>query len=558
MPFKKEIVKLISKFTEIDDDTIAGLLEVPPDLSLGDYAFPCYFLAKELKKNPAEIAKELAAKIKPTEIITKVKQNGPYVNFFIGKAAFAKHVLTEKPEFVRHEGTIMIEFSQPNTNKPQHLGHVRNDLLGMSISKILEWVGCKVIKANLINDRGIHICKSMLAYQKWGNNQEPDIKPDHFVGKFYILFSQKAKEDSKLEDEAKELLVKWEQGDKEVVALWRKMNDWCIKGFQETYEALGVRFDRVYYESEIYKGGKEIILDALEKGLVKKDRTGAVIAELEPDLPNKVLLRKDGTSLYITQDINLAVQKFKDYQLDKSIYVVGSEQNLYFKQLFAILELIGYKGVEKCHHLSYGMVYLPEGKMKSREGTVVDADDIIREAKDLAREELKKRYKDIATEELEKRADQIGLGALKFMLLKYDPKKDIYYNPKESISFEGETGPYLQYTHARICSILRKNESDFKRDIDFSVLKEKVELNLINKLFMFKETVEDAAAQHKPSLIARYLLDLTQLLNEFYHSCPVLKAEEKLKHARLLLIEKVKDTIKEGLLLLGIESPEKM
>jgi len=454
----------------------------------------------------------------------------------------------------------MIEYSQPNTNKPQHLGHVRNDLLGMSLSNILQWTGYKIIKANLINDRGIHICKSMLAYQKWGNNQEPDVKGDHFVGKYYVMYAQKLKENPDLEKEAQDLLVKWEAGDKETIDLWKKMVDWCVKGFDQTYKDLGIEFDKVYFESQIYKEGKDIILDSLKKGTVTKDKKGAVIAELEPDLPNKVLLRSDGTSIYITQDIGLAVKKFKDYKLDKSIYVVGSEQNLYFKQLFAVLDLLGYPGVEKCYHLSYGMVYLPEGKMKSREGTVVDADDLITEVKDLSREELKKRYKEITEDELEKRAEQIGMGALKFMLLKQNPERDMTYDPKESISFEGETGPYLQYSHARICSILRKNETkDTKQeDIDFSLFKEKVEFNLINKLFTYKQVVEDAANQYKPSLISRYLLDLTQLFNEFYHSCPVLKAEDNLKKARLLLIDKTKHVIKDALSLLGIDAPERM
>jgi arginyl-tRNA synthetase len=562
MPFKKEIVGLIAKHTDIEDNTIAGFLEIPPDLSMGDYAFPCFFLAKERKEQPVKIAKnlvkELAGDIKASQLITKVEAKGPYLNFFIEKAAFAKHVLTEKPEIIKHEGTIMIEYSQPNTNKPQHLGHVRNDLLGMSISNILQWVGYKVIKANLINDRGIHICKSMLAYQKWGNNQEPDVKSDHFVGKYYVMFSQKAKEDPKLEDEAKELLKKWEAGDKETLNLWKKMNEWCVKGFEQTYKDLGVDFDKVYYESQIYESGKKIVLDALEKDVFKKNDKGAIVAELEPNLPNKVLLRSDGTSIYITQDIGLAIKKFKDYKLDKSIYVVGSSQNLYFKQLFAVLDLLGYQGIEKCYHLSYGMVYLPEGKMKSREGIVVDADDLIKEVKDLAIEELKKRYKEITADELGKRAEQIGMGALKFMLLKQNPEKDMLYNPKESISFEGETGPYLQYSHARICSILRKHDADITKDVDFSLFKEKVELNLINQLFLFKEIVSQAAEQYKPSLIARYLLDLTQLFNEFYHSCPVLKAGENLKKSRLLLINKTKEIIKEGLSLFGIESPEKM
>jgi len=558
MPFRKEIVKLIAKHGKLTAEAIDGILEVPPNLDMGDYAFPCFFLAKERKESPLKIAKELASEIKPSKSISKIEAKGPYLNFFIDKPGFAKFVLTEEPEFTKRKGTIMIEYSQPNTNKPQHLGHVRNDLLGMTISVLLQKLGYKVIKVNTINDRGIHICKSMLAYQKWGNNKEPDKKSDHFVGDFYVMFAQKAKENPELEKEALELLNKWEVGDKETIAVWKKMNKWALDGFEQTYKDLGVKFDKVYYESEIYKAGKKIILDALNKGIFEKDETGAVIAKLEPDLPNKVLLRTDGTSLYITQDIALAIQKFTDYKLDKSIYVVGSEQDLYFKQLFKVLDLLGYKGVEKCYHLSYGMVYLPSGKMKSREGTVVDADDLIKEVKDLARAELLKRYKDLTEDELNKRAEQIGLGALKFMMLKTDPKKDMLFNPEESISFEGETGPYLQYTHARICSILAKEDGTIKSKVDFSLLNEKVEQNLINQLFLFQETVEEAAEQYKPSLVARYLLELTQTFNEFYHKCPVIQAEQNLKEARLLLIDRTRQVIKEGLLLLGIESPERM
>jgi arginyl-tRNA synthetase len=372
------------------------------------------------------------------------------------------------------------------------------------------------------------------------------------------MFSQKAKENPEFENEAQELLKKWEAGDKDTVKLWKKMNKWAFDGFEQTYKDMGITFDKIYYESELYDKGKELVDDAVKKGIFVKDETGAIIAELEPEIPNKVILRADGTALYITQDLYLAVKKFNDFKLDKSVYVVGSEQDLYFKQLFAILDLLGYKGVEKCYHLSYGMVYLPSGKMKSREGTVVDADDLITEVKDLAKAELLKRYKDLAEDELNKRSEQIGLGALKFMMLKTDPKKDMLFNPEESISFEGETGPYLQYTHARICSILSKENGKIKKNVDFALLKEKVEQNLINQLFMFQEIVEDAAAQYKPSLVARYLLDLTQTFNEFYHKCPVIQAEKELKEARLLLINRTKDVIKEGLALLGIEAPERM
>jgi arginyl-tRNA synthetase len=452
----------------------------------------------------------------------------------------------------------MIEYPAPNTNKPLHLGHVRNMLLGNSICSILAFAGYQAIPVNYVNDRGVHICKSMLAYQKWGKNKQPDKKSDHFVGDFYVMFSQKAKEHPELEQETQELLRKWEAGDKELVALWKKMNKWALDGFNETYKKFDVHHKKTYFESEIYNHGKEIILEGLKKGLFSKDEEGAIIADLENNgLGKKVLIRKDGTAIYITTDIYLAKIKFDDFKMDKSVYIVGSEQIYHFKVLFKLLDMLGFPFAKNCYHLAYGMIYLPEGRMKSREGTVVDADDLLVEMEKEAEEEVKKRHAELKKQEIEKRKEIIGKGALKFFILKYDPMKDFTYDPKESISFEGETGPYVQYAHARICSILR-NVKKFSPEKIKPVFSHKLELRLITLLADFPNIVNAAAEQYKPSLVARYALDLAQAFNEFYHECPVLKAEKKVMESRLVLIFCVKQVIKNALDLLGIKSPEEM
>jgi len=460
--FKKDVVKIVSKIVPSVSDS---MLEVPKDASLGDLALPCFLFSREMKKSPNDIAKLIEKGSEPTELIEKITAAGPYVNFFIKKSKFAEMVLSEAAKLKQIYGkslsgkgkTVLIEFSAPNTNKPQHLGHVRNNVLGSSIAAILDFASFKAVRANLINDRGVHICKSMIAYQKWGENREPDKKPDHFVGDFYVLFNNHAKDNPELEEEAQEMLRLWEAGDKEARALWKKMNNWVYKGFEETYERLGVKFDVTYYESDFYDKGKKIVEEGFEKGLLRKNAEGAIYADLEEfSLPEKIVLRADGTSIYVTQDIYLAKMKFEQYSPDKSIYVVASEHNLYFRQLFAILKKLGFEFADKCYHKSYGMVYLPEGKMKSREGTVIDADDIITEMVTLAREEVMARHSDLTDNDVQKRANAIGIAAIKFFMAKQDAAKDIYFNPKESLSFEGETGPYVQYSYARVCSILKK------------------------------------------------------------------------------------------------------
>jgi arginyl-tRNA synthetase len=565
--FKEEIINILKK--EVKGKIT---LENPPDSKLGDYAFPCFELAKQLKKSPVEIAKDLALKIKPNKYIKEIKSTGPYVNFFINESILNEIILNEVLKQKENYGSwpkknkrVVIEYPAPNTNKPLHLGHVRNMLIGESLSRILEFNGFKVFRINLNNDRGIHICKSMLAYQKYGKNKTPESekkKSDHFVGDFYVLYNKKLKQHPELEKEAQEMLRKWESGDKETVELWKKMNKWAINGFNETYKTFGIKHDKTYNESEHYKKAKEVVLNNLKKGIFKKDEEGNIFVELEKyKIPNKILLRADGTSVYMTQDLMLAQLKYKDFQMDKSIFVVGSEQKLHFRQLFKILELIGFKNFDGCYHLAHGMIALPEGRMKSREGTVVDADDIVDNMIVLAKQEIKKRH-ELDKKEIEKRAEQIGVGALNFFILKYDALKDFVFNPKESISFEGETGPYIQYAHARICSILRK----FGKNIDkgfidkagLFLLKEKQETELIKLLGKFPDVVENAASSYKPSLISRYLLDLSQSFNEFYHIHQILKEKEELRNARILLIDSVRQVLKNGLNLLGIKAPERM
>jgi len=580
--FRKEAAKLAAESAELGIEEADKLLEIPPDPSLGDYAFPCFGLAKQLKKAPVAIAAELVAKIKPCGVISSVKAVGPYINFFVDKNKLAEHVLADilKCSVCYGSGAVkqekvMIEYPAPNTNKPLHLGHVRNMLLGNAVCNMLGFAGYTAIPINYVNDRGVHICKSMLAYKKWGEGKEPDNmnsenswgeksksishkKTDQFVGDFYVMYNQYEKEHPEIEDEVREMLVKWEAGDKELLALWKKMNKWALDGHNMTYKTFDVHHKKTYFESEIYNHGRDIILEGLSKGLFYKDDEGTVVADLSSSgLGKKVLLRDDGTSIYITTDIYLAKLKFDDFKMDRSVYVVGSEQDHHFRVLFKIIEMLGFPYASKCYHLSYGMVNLPEGRMKSREGTVVDADDLYAEMKEEAVKEIMNRHPEIEEEELEKRSRIIAMGALKFFILKYDPQKDMIYNPSESISFEGETGPYVQYAHARICSILRQ-VADFRAEGVKGHFEHAKEHRLITLLAEFPAVVADAAEQYRPSNVARFGLELAQAFNEFYTECPVLKADKKTKESRLLLITCVRTVLRNTLDLLGIAAPEEM
>ncbi|MBI5881290.1 arginine--tRNA ligase, partial [archaeon] len=459
--------------------------------------------------------------------------------------------------------TVLVEFPSPNTNKPLHLGHLRNMALGESISNIMESQGYKIIRVNLNNDRGVHICKSMVAYSLWGEGKTPQSegkKSDHFVGEYYVMFAQKEKEDPAIAEEAQEMLRKWEANDPEVRKLWEKMNAWALSGFEQTYKNFGLKkFDKVYYESNTYKKGKDIVMEGLKKGLFKKNDEGAIVVDLSSEgLGEKVLMRADGTSVYVTQDLYLAWLKHNDFRYDKSIYVVASEQKYHFQVLFTLLDKLGFDFVRGCYHFSYGMVLLPEGKMKSREGTVVDADDLMLEMEDLAKEAVIKRYKTLEEQQIHDRAKVIGLGALKFYLLMTDPVKDMTFHPEQSISFEGETGPYVQYVHARICSILRKYDGKASDEVDFKLLTHPLEKELAKKIGSFPDVVTQASEQCKPSVVAKYLIELGQMFNTFYAECPVLKADEKLMAARILLCDATRQVLANGLWLLGMKAPEEM
>ena len=545
------------------------------------------------KKSPEQTAQELGEYLVKNEpAVAEFNVIKGFLNLTVASGCWIDllNEINAAPEYGFTKATensplVMIEYSSPNTNKPLHLGHVRNNLLGYSLSKIMEANGNKVVKTNIVNDRGIHICKSMLAWQKWGNGITPEKagkKGDHLIGDFYVLFSNKLKEEtsaleaqgmtkeeaeaaSPLMQEAREMLRKWEAVDPEIRSLWKMMNDWVYAGFDETYKMMGVNFDKIYYESETYLEGKSKVLEGLEKGIFYRREDGSVWANLTAEgLDEKLLLRADGTSVYMTQDIGTAKLRFDDYPINKMIYVVGNEQNYHFQVLSILLDKLGFEFGKGLVHFSYGMVELPEGKMKSREGTVVDADDLMEEMINTAREisqELGK-LDGLTPEEAEEIARMVGLGSLKYFILKVDPRKNMTFNPKESIDFNGNTGPFIQYTHARICSVLRKAAEQgivlpAALPTNFE-LSEKEE-GLIQMLANFKAVVKEAGETYSPALIANYTYDLVKEYNQFYHDFSILhEADEQLKVFRLVLSANVAKIVKEGMGLLGIEVPERM
>ena len=567
----------------------------------GNLTLVVFPFLKISRKKPDETAREIGEYIKQNcEAIADFNAVGGFLNLVIDKKAWLallnemnlNEKFGEKP-VTEASPLVMIEYSSPNTNKPLHLGHVRNNLLGWSLAQIMEANGNRVVKTNIVNDRGIHICKSMLAWLKFGNGETPETsgkKGDHLIGDYYVAFDKhyraevaelkakyvaegmdeeqaekKAKEESPLIKEAHEMLVKWEQNDPEVRALWKKMNDWVYAGFDETYKALGVGFDKIYYESNTYLVGKKKVEEGLAKGLFFRKDDNSVWADLTDEgLDQKLLLRSDGTSVYMTQDIGTAEMRFNDFPIDKMIYVVGNEQNYHFQVLSILLDRLGFKWGKELVHFSYGMVELPNGKMKSREGTVVDADDLIAamvaDAKQTS-EELGK-FKDMSEEERNEIARIVGLGALKYFILKVDARKNMLFNPEESIDFNGNTGPFIQYTYARIRSILRKAQAEGINIpatlADTMPLNEK-EIELIQKLNEFGAAVEQAGKDYSPSGIANYCYELTKAFNQFYHDYSILGADtEEEKVVRLILAQNVGKTLKNGMALLGIEVPERM
>ncbi|HPD14132.1 MAG TPA: arginine--tRNA ligase [Planctomycetota bacterium] len=563
-------------FGDVDLGGLAVQFAPTPSPDVGDLGFGCFPLAKVLRRKPHDVAATLAETIQLPPLFRKTQAVGPYLNLFLDRGAFLGALCREIAAAGQAYGnaeapsgqTIALEFSSPNTNKPQHLGHVRNNVLGMALARILEAAGHRVLKLNLINDRGVHICQSMLAYQRWGNGATPQStgrKGDHFVGDYYVRFAREAEKDPSLKDQAQDLLRRWEQGDPQVVALWRTMNGWVYEGFDATYRRLGVEFDRIYHESETYRHGRDIVLKALAEGRCYRLPDGAVEADLEADgLDKKILLRRDGTTVYITQDLGTAVARHGELGFDRMYYVVASEQIHHFRVLFALLRRFGYEWAANCRHVSYGMVYLPEGKMKSREGKVVDADDLMDEVEALAAEAVREKHADIAPADLARRGTQIALGAIKFYLLAVNLEKDITFDPAASVSFEGDTGPYVQYSHTRICGILRKAEAtvggaSLPREADFAALGNNAETALGLLLMQFPAAVRDAAESCNPQRVASHVLEVARSFAQFYHDSPVLQAESPgLIAARLELCRATQTVLRRGLGLLGIEAPEQM
>lgn len=571
-----------------DVTTAAALvMETPPNPDMGDVGIPLFPFAKSFRQAPPAIAAKVVALVQQqegTSAVGSFAAVGPYINVKLNKAAAICGILdkiaSQKEQYgsLAEGGTkflegrrVMVEFSSPNTNKPLHLGHLRNDALGESISRILKAAGAEVFKVNIINNRGVHICKSMLAYQKFHQEkgETPEslgLKSDRFVGDCYVEFDKWNKEDSSAEKLAQELLVKWEQGDQEVHQLWKQMNDWAIQGITQTYQRTGITFDKLYYESETYLKGRDEILKGLEDGIFYKEEDGSVWVDLEEiNLDKKVLLRKDGTALYMTQDIGTAIYRHGDWPFNQLVYVVGSEQQYHFKVLFYVLKKLGYQWADQLYHLSYGMVNLPEGKMKSREGTVVDADDLINSLRDGALEEISVKGREEAVGDPAAVAERIALGALHYYLLKATPTKDMLFNPKESLSFNGDTGPYLQYMGARICSILRKAQEAGLAPLSATqaagLLCHDAEWELVKVLEQYPKVLLKAAQNLDPSQLAGYLYDVAKAFSRFYHECPTLSLAQEnreLAAARLFLVTCTRQVLENGLELILVPFLETM
>ena len=556
----------------------------------GNLTLVVFPFVKVARKKPEDVAQEIGQYLlEKCDAVASFNVVKGFLNLVIAPEAWLQLLsdIHNDDDFGCKKATadsplVMIEYSSPNTNKPLHLGHVRNNLLGWSLAQIMEANGWQVVKTNIVNDRGIHICKSMLAWQKWGNGETPESsgkKGDHLIGDYYVAFDkhyreqvsrlmaqgmdeEQAKQEAPLMKEAREMLVKWEQGDTDVRALWEKMNTWVYAGFDETYKALGVGFDKIYYESQTYLEGKKKVEEGLEKGLFFRKDDNSVWADLTDEgLDQKLLLRSDGTSVYMTQDIGTAEMRYEDYPIDKMIYVVGNEQNYHFQVLSILLDRLGFKWGKELTHFSYGMVELPNGKMKSREGTVVDADELIAamiaDARRVADEAGKNA--DMTEDERNEIARIVGLGALKYFILKVDARKNMLFNPEESIDFNGNTGPFIQYTHARIRSILRKAEAEGLKPAAVQVSLAEKEVELIQKLSDFPAVVEQAGKDYSPSGIANYCYELTKEFNQFYHDYSILgEPDPQIRQMRLMLAQCVAKVIKRGMSLLGIEVPERM
>ncbi len=547
---KQQIINLLNKHTKLKKEKLSNLIETPPQ-NLGDYAFPCFILAKTLKKPPVEIAKQLAKLPKPSQI-EKIQATGPYLNFYIKK----EYILTQKQKQKRKKEKIMIEFSNPNPFKAFHVGHLRNTVLGESINRLLTQQGYKTVPVNYYNDTGKHVATCI-----WGienlKTKELEDKGEQ-LGNTYAEASKKILDNKTFQQQASEIHKKLENKDKKYLNIYKQNLKHSEDHFNKIYKDLQVKFKKIYYDSKFTKTGKEIV-NKLLKLKIAEESEGAIIADLEKyNLNTLVLLRTDKTAMYITKDLSMATQRIKEYNLDRSIYVVGSEQNLHFKQLFKLLELTGYKQAKKCFHLSYGLVHLPEGRMSSRKGKIILYNEIKRNLIKIIDKEINKRHKEWSKQRKLKAQQAIFSAAIKFDMLLQDPNKEIIFDINKAISFEGDTGPYIQYTHARASSILKKAKTKITDKINYNLLSNIKESNLISKISKFPETIEASAEQYKPSLLAHYLLELSHIFNDFYHSCPCISEDKELQKARLLLVNKTKEIISQGLSLLAIQAPEEM
>jgi len=564
--FLNQLAKQLEQSTE---DLIVNL---PPSPELGDLSIAAFLIAKKLKCNPKQASDKILEALKENTSIQKLEQKGPYINIFFSDSFKIKEAIFKsqiEAVTMASQDPVVVEFSSPNTNKPQHLGHVRNNIYGQCVVNMHHALGQPCLAVNLVNDRGTHICKSMLAYEMSEdrpNPQKTGQKGDHLVGQFYIDFARKSEKEPELEKKAQEMLQKWEAGDESVRKLWATMREWVLDGFKTTYANYGIKFDRFDFESNLYKKGREVVLNNLEKGIFHKKENGAVAADLsDKKLDEKILIRGDGTSIYITQDLGVVTERYKDLGFSKCYYVVGSEQDYHFKVLFALAEKIQAPFAGNLEHLSYGMVYLPEGKMKSREGKVVDADDLLLETKNLVLPNIKARYEEFSNEEQDQIASKIALAAIKIYLLKVTPKKDIHYNPKEAISFEGDTGPYLLYCITRVKSILRKAAEE-SPEIGLENTENSIQLNLqdsekvlLSKLLFYPIHKTRSCEKLNPSSLVSYLLEVAKSFNQFYRDVPVLKsATEEEKKLRLQLCKRSAEVLEDGLNILGVSAVDRM
>ncbi|MBD3155752.1 MAG: arginine--tRNA ligase [Candidatus Aenigmarchaeota archaeon] len=591
---KGALVSLLRKAELLKNENIIETLETPPDTEMGDMATSISFsLASKLGKPPTQISEEIIADLtlSKNSFISKIETKGGYINFFLNYQKLSEKLLKKILEQGEIYGSsdyvgnqeVLIEYSAPNPNKPMHIGHTRNNFIGMSINNILSFNGYKTHPVNEINDRGIHICKSLWGYlqfgkktgsegiknwrklleewyedqSKWTIPKDVGKKPDHFVMDYYVKAANMIAEDKEYDRQNREVLQEWEKGNKKVRDLWKKMNNWAYQGWDETYKRQGCEFEKYYYESNLYKRGKEIVLENIDGNLFFKSDKGTVVANLERyNLPGLVFIRSDGTTLYQTNDLALTEKKVQDYPNSKLIWVVGGEHKLYFKQLFQVFDNLGIVKKDECYHLGYGLISLPEGKMSSRKGKVILADDLMDEVHEMVKKEVEERNPELNENEKRDISEKIALGALKYGMLRIDAFKNIVFDPKEIIKFEGNTGPYLQYAHVRANKILKK-VNGFKNRYQPEKL-EKEEKLLIGKLLGFPEVVEKAAKEYKPNLVANYGYELAEAFNSFYHSCPVIQSEDETKEFRLTLVKAFKITLKNCLTLLGIDTPEIM